>query len=152
MSKTSSLVPLIILFLLLAVAASIGFIAYQIATSVNDQTRQKMEKRNISFSKDGLKVGVKEKNTEKYADQTQSVLMKVWNASSWPEYKSKLGWGQEKGAGGGSDRSGEKRHYLHSSPSSSRRGTPASTPGVDSEKRRPFAARSASSQQKVSGS
>ena len=72
MSKTSSLVPLIILFVLLAVASLIGYIAYQVANDVNSQTRQKMEKRNISFSKDGLKVGVREKNTEQYADETQS--------------------------------------------------------------------------------
>lgn len=71
MSKASSLLPLIFLLVVLAIAAFIGFIIYQIANDVQGQTRKKMEKRNISFTKDGMKVGVKEKSTEKYADDTQ---------------------------------------------------------------------------------
>ena len=30
-----------------------------------------LEKRNIAFSKDGMKVGVKEMNSEDYEDKTQ---------------------------------------------------------------------------------
>lgn len=71
MSKASSLLPLVFLFLFLALAAVVGFVVYQIANDVQGQTRKKMEKRNISFTKDGMRVGVKEKTTEKYADDTQ---------------------------------------------------------------------------------
>lgn len=74
MSKASSLLPLIFLFLFLAVAAAVGFVIYQIANDVQGQTRKKMEKRNISFTKDGMRVGVKEKTTEKYADDTQRLV------------------------------------------------------------------------------
>ena len=36
-----------------------------------DRGRQSMEKRNITFTPDGLKVGVKEVKDEEYADKTQ---------------------------------------------------------------------------------
>ncbi|KAK5326859.1 hypothetical protein LTR70_001873 [Exophiala xenobiotica] len=52
-----------------------------------------MEKKNVSFSKDGLKVGVKEVSAEQVGDSTQNVFMKAWNASEWPAYQSKMGWG-----------------------------------------------------------
>jgi len=49
-----------------------------------------MEKKHVSFTKDGMKVGVKELNDEDYADKTQNLLVKTWNASSFPAYKSRL--------------------------------------------------------------
>ncbi|KAI9654635.1 MAG: hypothetical protein M1821_005842 [Bathelium mastoideum] len=51
-----------------------------------------MEKKNIAFTKDGMKVGVKEIRNEEYADKTQGVLVKAWNSASIPAYKSRLGW------------------------------------------------------------
>lgn len=74
-----------------------SFVAYQIWVVVNDigdATTKKMEKKNIVLTKDGVKVGVKEVRNEEYVDKTQSVLMKAWNMSSWPGYKSKL-WNTE---------------------------------------------------------
>lgn len=53
-----------------------------------------MERKNIVLTKDGVKVGVKEVRNEEYVDKTQSVLMKAWNMSSWPGYKSKI-WNTE---------------------------------------------------------
>ncbi len=32
--------------------------------------------------------------TENYVDKTQGFLVKAWNLSSWPEYKSRL-WNQD---------------------------------------------------------
>lgn len=110
-STIGTVLPLIITFILLVVVAVVGFIAYQIACDVADKTSKKMEKKNVSFSKDGLKVGVKEVSAEQVGDSTQkyvqfayptvelfgslhnSVLMKAWNASEWPAYQSKMGWG-----------------------------------------------------------
>ena len=46
------------------------------------------------FTKDGMKVGVKDVNTESYVDTTQSFLVKAWNLSTWPEYKSRL-WNKQ---------------------------------------------------------
>lgn len=54
-----------------------------------------MHKRNIHLTADGgMRVGVKEIGQEEYADKTQSTIVKAWNLSSWPEYKSRL-WNQD---------------------------------------------------------
>ena len=71
MSVLSKLLPLILLFLGLAVAGFIGFVIYTIATDIADKTSKKMEKKNVSFGKEGMKIGVKEVKTENYVDQTQ---------------------------------------------------------------------------------
>jgi len=55
---------------------------------------EKMEKKNVVFTKDGMKVGVKELKNESYVDTTQSFMVKAWNLSSWPGYKSRI-WNQE---------------------------------------------------------
>lgn len=53
-----------------------------------------MEKKNISFTADGgMRVGVKELRTEEYSDKTQNMLVKAWNLSEWPNYRSRL-WNQ----------------------------------------------------------
>jgi hypothetical protein len=54
----------------------------------------KMQKKNVVFTKEGLKVGVKELKTESYVDTTQGFLVKAWNLSSWPGYKSRL-WNKD---------------------------------------------------------
>ncbi|KAI4770494.1 hypothetical protein E4T44_14385 [Aureobasidium sp. EXF-8845] len=56
-----------------------------------------MEKKNVSFSKDGMKVGVKEMSEEEYANRAQNVLVNTWNQSSFPAYKSRL-WNKEEQA------------------------------------------------------
>ena len=75
MTLLGKLVPLVILFLVLAFAAFIGYAAYTIATDVADKTSKKMEKKNVSFGKEGMKIGVKEIKTENYVDQTQKYDM-----------------------------------------------------------------------------
>ncbi|KAG8529413.1 uncharacterized protein KY384_006050 [Bacidia gigantensis] len=94
MSLLSQLVPLILLFLGVAVAGFIGFVAYSIASDIADKTSKKMEKKNVTFGKEGMKIGVKEVKTENYVDQTQSLLVKAWNFSTWPAYKSRF-WNKE---------------------------------------------------------
>jgi hypothetical protein len=42
---------------------------------------KKMEKKNVVFTKDGAKVGVKEVRAEDYADRTQKMFVKTWNAA-----------------------------------------------------------------------
>ncbi|KAL2423257.1 hypothetical protein ABEF95_001763 [Exophiala dermatitidis] len=88
------IVSLIIVFVVVGVLAAIGFVAYSIAHDVGHHTRQKLEKKNVSFSRQGMKVGVKERTLEQQEDAAQSVITKIWNNSSWPGYKSRLGWGQ----------------------------------------------------------
>jgi hypothetical protein len=53
-----------------------------------------MQEKNVVFTKDGVKVGVKELKTESYVDTTQGFLVKAWNLSSFPSYKSRF-WNQD---------------------------------------------------------
>lgn len=110
----ATIVPLLITIIILAVLAVVAWVGYQVATDVADKTTKKMESKNMSFSKDGLKVGVKDKSAEQVGDSTQRHvlqrsqvirlltpsrgIMKAWNASEWPAYESKLGWAQSNSA------------------------------------------------------
>ena len=71
MGVLSKVVPFLLLLMGLGVAAFIGYAAYTIATDIAEKTSKKMEKKNVSFGKDGMKIGVKEVKTENYVDQTQ---------------------------------------------------------------------------------
>ena len=71
MTFLSKFVPLLIFFIVVIAAAFIGYVVYTIATDVAEKTSQKMEKKNISFGKEGMKIGVKEVRNENYVDQTQ---------------------------------------------------------------------------------
>jgi len=125
--KGTNLLPLLILFIVLCVLLVVGFVVYTIVQDIADKTSKKMEKKNITFSREGMKVGVKEVSTEKYGDKTQNVLVNMWNNAS---FQSRFaGWGQP-------------------TPPASTASTPAATPGVGTEKRKPFS-RSASSQQSI---
>jgi hypothetical protein len=112
----SNLIPLVILFL---VVAGVGWVGYQVRASLAIIVHQlqhpafsppvrstrmrmvltpilqiylysnelaergvrKMEKKNVVFGPDGMKVGVKEVSAEDYADKTQRAFVKTWNAA-----------------------------------------------------------------------
>lgn len=40
-----------------------------------DKGKEKMQKKNVMFTKDGMKVGVKEISEEDYADRTQRFVL-----------------------------------------------------------------------------
>jgi hypothetical protein len=65
------LVPLLILFIVVCIAAFIGYVVYTIANDISDKTQKKMEKHNVSFGKDGMKIGMKQVKDEDYKAQTQ---------------------------------------------------------------------------------
>lgn len=71
MSGLSNLLPLVIFFVLIAVAGFIGYACYTVANEVANKASKSMEKRHMSITKDGMVVGIKEKNQENYVDQTQ---------------------------------------------------------------------------------
>ncbi|KAI0414558.1 hypothetical protein F5X98DRAFT_377602 [Xylaria grammica] len=78
----SQLIPLIILLL---VVAGIGFVCYQVyvgATKIRENAENSFASRNVVFTKDGVKVGVKHVENERYVDATQSWVVKAWNAGS----------------------------------------------------------------------
>ncbi|KAJ0424090.1 hypothetical protein BJY00DRAFT_277012 [Aspergillus carlsbadensis] len=102
------LIPLAILILVVIVIAAVGFIAYSIIQEVSNKTKSKMEKRNVMFTKDGMKVGVREVKEEEYVDRSQSILVNMWNHTSFPAYKSRL-WDMTGSASGSAGGNGEGR-------------------------------------------
>ena len=71
MGRFANILPLILLFVGVGVLAFIGFVVYSIVQDVKSQTKKKMEKKNVMFSRDGMKVGIKEINDEEYKDRSQ---------------------------------------------------------------------------------
>ncbi|KAI0517729.1 hypothetical protein F5B22DRAFT_96767 [Xylaria bambusicola] len=81
-STLSQIIPLVILLL---VVAGIGFVLYQVyvgATKIRENAENSFASRNVVFTKDGVKVGVKHVENERYVDATQSWVVKAWNAGS----------------------------------------------------------------------
>ncbi|KAK9772704.1 hypothetical protein AB5N19_14285 [Seiridium cardinale] len=78
-STLSQVVPLVILLIVLAGAAFVGYQIWIAVTKVEQQARDKMAKKNVVFTKDGMRVGVKHVEQEKYVDATQSWVVKAWN-------------------------------------------------------------------------
>ncbi|KAE8151002.1 hypothetical protein BDV25DRAFT_139253 [Aspergillus avenaceus] len=97
-----SLVPLFILLAVVTVLGGVGYITWSIVQEVTRNTRTKMEKKNVVWSRDGMKVGVKELKDEDYKDRSQSVLVNMWNHTSFPAYKSRL-WNMTGSANQGSE-------------------------------------------------
>ena len=59
------LLPLAIFLLVLGVFFGIAYVAFTIASDVAAKTAHKMEDKNIKFSKEGMKIGMKEMSFEK---------------------------------------------------------------------------------------
>lgn len=64
-------IPLVLLLLFVAVLAAIGYVVYTIARDVSKNTREKMERKHVLFTKDGMKVEMKQMEDEQYKDRTQ---------------------------------------------------------------------------------
>ncbi|CAN8105007.1 unnamed protein product [Discula destructiva] len=81
-SLLGQLLPLVILFAIAAAAAWVGYQVYLSVTQMKGNVSQKMGKKNVVFTKDGLKVGVKHVQQEGEIDATQRYLVNAWNLSS----------------------------------------------------------------------
>jgi hypothetical protein len=102
-----NLIPLFVLVVVVGIFGFVGFVVYSIVQEVSTKAREKIEKKNISITKGGLKVGVKELRDEEYRDRSQKVLVKVWNNNrSFPVPKSRL-WSFWSGSSG--SQNAEKR-------------------------------------------
>lgn len=77
----SQLLPLIITLVIIGGLAFVGYQIYLSVVSMRGNVSQKMGKKNVVFTKDGLRVGVKHVENEKYVDATQSWVVKAWNMS-----------------------------------------------------------------------
>ncbi|KAF4345771.1 hypothetical protein FBEOM_240 [Fusarium beomiforme] len=78
-SALSQVLPLIIVFALLGVGGWIGYQVYISVAKMSDAASERMGKKNVVFTKDGVKVGVKQIKNENYVDATQSWFVKAWN-------------------------------------------------------------------------
>lgn len=70
-----NLLPLILLLVFVGIIAAVGFVVYSIVQDVGKTTREKMERKNIAFTRDGMKVQVREVKDEAYKDQTQRCVL-----------------------------------------------------------------------------
>lgn len=70
-STFSKVAPIVILFVFVGIFAFVGLQIYAVVNNIADTTNKKLEKKNVTFTKDGMKVGIKEVKTERYVDQTQ---------------------------------------------------------------------------------
>ncbi|KAG7433719.1 hypothetical protein FoTM2_002198 [Fusarium oxysporum f. sp. vasinfectum] len=75
----SQVLPLIIVFALLSVGGWVGYQVYISVAKMSDAASERMGKKNVVFTKDGVKVGVKQIKNENYVDATQSWFVKAWN-------------------------------------------------------------------------
>jgi len=80
-STIGQILPLLITLLFLG---GLAFVLYQIYDSllkIKSQAKKQMGTKNVVFTKDGVRVGVKHVETEAYVDRTQSWVVKAWNLS-----------------------------------------------------------------------
>ncbi|KAI9886559.1 MAG: N-alpha-acetyltransferase mak3 [Watsoniomyces obsoletus] len=89
-STLVKILPLLILFFFLAIAAVIGYHIYCAANEITNAAGKKLEGNRIVCSRDGVKVSVTHVEDETYVDRTQSILVKAWNLSSFPAYRSRF--------------------------------------------------------------
>ena len=71
MADLRKLVSLFITFVVLSVFAVIAYMVYMVLVDVQKKTKEKMERKNISMGRGGMKVGVKEVSAEQVTDSTQ---------------------------------------------------------------------------------
>lgn len=74
-STLSKLLPLLVLVVVVAVAGFVAFHIYCAASQVADSATKKLEKKHVTFNRDGVKVAVKEVQNEKYVDNTQRCVL-----------------------------------------------------------------------------
>lgn len=77
--KFSQLLPLLLTVLVLAAFAWVAYHVYLSVSKMQGHVSQRMGKKNVVFTKDGLKVGVKHVENEREVDATQSYFVKAWN-------------------------------------------------------------------------
>ncbi|KAK3936901.1 hypothetical protein QBC46DRAFT_366595 [Diplogelasinospora grovesii] len=88
-SGFSQVLPLIVTLLFLG---GLGWVIYQIYLSIQkiqEQAGKQMGNKNVVFTKEGLRVNVKQVKDEDYVDRTQSYFVKAWNLGSGSQESEK---------------------------------------------------------------
>ncbi|KAF4121548.1 hypothetical protein GMORB2_1956 [Geosmithia morbida] len=83
-STIVKLIPLILVFIIVGVIVWVGYQVSAGAQKIRDEASERMERKNLVWSQDGLKVGVKDRENEAYVDQTQGWVVKAWKLGSAP--------------------------------------------------------------------
>ncbi|KAL2107458.1 hypothetical protein VUR80DRAFT_5179 [Thermomyces stellatus] len=96
-SLLGQLIPLALLTVFLGALGVVGYYIYQSAVEIRGAAEERMSRRNINFSKDGMRVGVRPIGNESYVDRTQRWVVKAWELS-----------GNAAGGDEGADGNGEK--------------------------------------------
>ncbi|TFB07527.1 hypothetical protein CCMA1212_000045 [Trichoderma ghanense] len=78
-STIGQIIPLLIALSLLSGAAWVLYQIYLSFAKMRDSASERMGRSNVVFTKDGVRVGVKQMQNEKYVDKTQSYVVKAWN-------------------------------------------------------------------------
>ncbi|KAK4136205.1 hypothetical protein BT67DRAFT_375867 [Trichocladium antarcticum] len=77
-SAIRQLLPLIITFIFLGITAWIGYQIWLSVVKIKAQAHKKLGDK-VVFTKDGVRVKVKNVANESYVDATQSWVVKAWN-------------------------------------------------------------------------
>ncbi|KAI3541166.1 hypothetical protein CPAR01_07561 [Colletotrichum paranaense] len=80
-SALRQIIPLIITLLFLTGVAWVLWQVYLSVNKIQESASERMGKKNVVFTKDGVRVGVKHTSNENYVDKTQSWVVKAWNLS-----------------------------------------------------------------------
>ncbi|KAK7428684.1 hypothetical protein QQZ08_004778 [Neonectria magnoliae] len=78
-STVSQVLPLLIVFAILAAGGWVGYQVYLSVAKIQETASERMGRKNVVFTKDGMRVGVKQMKNENYVDATQSWVVKAWN-------------------------------------------------------------------------
>lgn len=84
-SAVWQIIPLVIAIIVVSAIAWVVYQVYVSATKIRDTASERMGKKNVVFTKDGVRVGVKQVQNEKYVDTTQSWVVKAWNLGNAPK-------------------------------------------------------------------
>ncbi|KAF6810053.1 hypothetical protein CMUS01_13551 [Colletotrichum musicola] len=80
-STISQILPLLITVIFVSGVAWVLWQVYISVTKIQESASERMGKKNVVFTKDGVRVGVKHTSNEKYVDKTQGWVVKAWNLS-----------------------------------------------------------------------
>ena len=79
---TRQILPLLLLFVGLAGAAFVGYHIWASVTAIGQSASDRMAKKNVVLTRDGVRVGVRHREQESYVDSTQSWFVKAWNPAA----------------------------------------------------------------------
>ncbi|KAK8084519.1 hypothetical protein PG997_005790 [Apiospora hydei] len=81
-STFGQLFSLLVLFLFVGGAVFVGYHIWASVGKIQQSAADRMARKNVVFTKDGMRVGVKQMEQERYVDATQSWFVKAWNMAA----------------------------------------------------------------------